>query len=127
MSTGVETRKKNKALENTLKKDVLKFLESSGVFCFRNNTGAIISQYKGKTRFFKFGAVGSGDIFALHRGVFVSIELKSPGKHPTFDQESWMERVRHHGGAASWFCGKDEFIQWWDLTFPPGGGTNVLR
>lgn len=127
MSTGVETRKKNKALENTLKKDVLKFLESSGVFCFRNNTGAIISQYKGKSRFFKFGAVGSGDIFALHRGVFVSIELKAPGKSPTFDQESWMERVRHHGGAASWFCGKDEFIQWWDLTFPPGGGTNVLR
>lgn len=127
MSTGVETRKKNKALENTLKKDVLKFLESSGVFCFRNNTGAIISQYKGKTRFFKFGAVGSGDIFALHRGIFVSIELKAPGKSPTFDQESWMERVRHHGGAASWFCGKDEFIQWWDLTFPPGGGTNVLR
>ena len=127
MSAGVETRKKNKDLENTLKKAVLSFLESSRVFCWRNNTGAIISQYKGKSRFFKFGAVGSGDVFALHRGIFVSIELKAPGKHPTFDQEAWMERVRHHGGAASWFDSLQDFIYWWDLTFPPGGGTNVLQ
>jgi hypothetical protein len=28
--------------------------------------------------------------------------------------------------VASWFDNLQDFIHWWDLTFPLGGGTNVL-
>jgi len=114
-----------------LEKEVLKaigeYLTARRVFWFRNNTGAFAGSYKGKARFFRYGVKGSGDIFALHRGIFCSLEVKAPGKHPTDDQEAFMERVRHHGGAAAWFDNIDEFIAWWEATFPEGGGTNVVR
>jgi len=104
--------------ENDLVRAVGDFLTVKKVFWFRNNTGAFAGEYKGKTRFFRYGAKGSGDIFALHRGVFVSIECKSPGKVPTDAQVAWMKRVRHHGGMAQWIDNIDQFIAWWNVTFP---------
>jgi hypothetical protein len=113
--------------ENEVKGAILKWLLDKKVMAWRNNTGAFAGSYKGRQRFFRYGVLGSGDIFALHRGVFISIETKAPGKKPNEDQEAWMERVRHHGGAASWFDNIDEFIEWWEATFPREGGVNVLR
>jgi len=104
--------------ENEVKKAILDWLLSKGVFAWRNNTGGFAGSYKGKARFFRFGAKGSGDIFALHHGRFCSIETKKPGKVPTEDQKKFMTQVREHGGLADWFDSVDEFREWWNDRFP---------
>ena len=103
-----------KVTENDVKKAILDYLAAKHVFAFRNNTGAFAGSYKGKARFFRYGAKGSGDIFALHRGIFYSLECKAPGKVPSNDQLLWMEKVMINGGRAAYFNDIDSFIEWWD-------------
>jgi len=100
--------------ENDLKKAIMDYLAARRVFHWRNNTGAMFGTYKGKKRFFRFGHRGSGDIFILHRGKFFSVELKSPGKYPTEDQQAWALRVTENGGASPRFDNIDDFISWWE-------------
>ena len=106
--------------ENAIKKAISDYLYAHRVFAWRNNTGASFGSYKGKQRFFRFGEPGSGDIFALHRGKFVSIETKAPGKHPTNIQVDFMQRVRENGGLTMWTDDVDDFIDWWTNQFPIG-------
>lgn len=119
--------------ENELKRAILSWLTERDILAWRNNTGAISGRYKGKTRFFRFGCPGSGDIFALHRGVFCSIETKAPGNVPTDIQESFMATVRGEGGFAAWFDDLDDFVSWWTLSFPdelvwtPEGREEVMK
>lgn len=70
-------------------------------FAWRNNTGAIAGEYKGKRRFVRYGAVGSADIFAvLPGGRFLSCEIKRPGNKPTAAQLTWRDAVLESGGLA---------------------------
>jgi hypothetical protein len=43
---------------------------------------------------------GSGDIIGIHKGFFVSIELKTPGTRTTPKQKRWCDMVRRLGGLA---------------------------
>jgi hypothetical protein len=79
----------------------LEYLAARGIMAFRNNTGAMRAEYKGKTRFMRFGAKGSGDIFGiLPGGRFLSVECKIGNNKPTPAQEDWAARVRAAGGMA---------------------------
>jgi hypothetical protein len=51
-------------------------------------------------RFVRFGKVGSGDLFAVKDGKFLSVEVKKPKGKPTENQLLWLEDVRLHGGLA---------------------------
>lgn len=90
-----------KASEKETQKAILQYLELRH-FCFRNNTGASVSEYNGKRRFFRYGKVGSGDILGIQRpgGRFFSIEVKAQGKKPTPAQLEFMGQVNGSGGLA---------------------------
>jgi hypothetical protein len=106
-----------KPREGDLVRAVMKFLRDTGWKVWRNNTGAVRKEGKGeaqsvrsgtrtfrvagkKSRLVRFGKVGSGDVFALRRGAFLSVECKMPGNSPTPDQRLWMDDVNAHGGHA---------------------------
>ncbi len=103
-----------KISENDVKKAILDCLAANHIFAWRNNTGAFAGEYNGKKRFFRYGAKGSGDIFALRDGIFYSLEVKAPGKVPSDDQNAWMDLVRKNGGRASCFDNIDSFIEWFN-------------
>jgi hypothetical protein len=64
---------------------------------WRNNTGAIVSEYKGKKRFMKFGAKGSPDIFVLKDGILIGVECKYSTKQSD-DQKSFQKEMEKNGG-----------------------------
>src|SRR3989344_5485347 len=86
--------------EHAIQDQVFEYLAYSGFMVWRNNTGMIKQDYKGKSRLVRFGKTGSGDLFAIKDGQFYSFEIKRPGNHPTEPQGRWMEDVRGHGGHA---------------------------
>lgn len=67
---------KAKISEHDIQKQILDWLKVKGIFHFRNNSGAMMSNYKGKARFMRFGALGSPDIFAFINGRTFGIEVK---------------------------------------------------
>lgn len=72
-------------------------------FAWRNNTGGRPwTDNRGSNRLFRFGKVGSGDIFLIARptGRFVSIEVKRRGAKATPEQEDFIRRVEEAGGMA---------------------------
>lgn len=90
---------------NAVTRAIIDYFHVLGGMAWRNNTGAMRKPYTdkgGATRehFIPFGEKGSGDVLALLRGVFYSIEVKT-GKdklRPTQDQ--WIARVIANGGVA---------------------------
>jgi len=92
---------KLKPKEKDIQRAILEYLSLIKLFHFRNNTGAVVSSYKGKQRFFRYGMAGSGDILGiLPDGRFFSIEVKVPGRKPTECQLEFMVVVRKSNGVA---------------------------
>lgn len=90
---------------NNLNNAVIEYFKTIGGMAWRNNTGAFSGQYtdtRGVTRqrFVRYGQKGSGDVLALYRGVFFSIETKSAHDRVRESQSEWMDEVRRHGGVA---------------------------
>lgn len=99
------------ASEKETQKAILEYLKLKGYFCWRNNTGANVSEYKGKKRFFQYGKVGSGDILGLTKaGGFFSIEVKSSGKKPSPSQLEFMASVINSKGIAILAYSLDDVI-----------------
>jgi hypothetical protein len=69
---------------------------------WRNNTGAVSAEYKGKRRFIRYGVRGGADVFSIQKGRFIAVEVKRQGKKPTPDQAAFLEMVREHGGVGIW-------------------------
>ena len=82
--------------ENALQRACLEFLHLRGIMAWRNNSGA----YKVGKRYIRFGTQGSGDIFAIVRGRFLSIECKVGRGKETADQKLWAAQVVDAGGVA---------------------------
>jgi len=83
--------------ENQLQNACLEFLRLRGVMAWRNNTGAV---KVGKKQYIRYGHPGSGDIFAIPFGTFLSIECKVRGNSATPIQREWMQAVIDAGGHA---------------------------
>lgn len=66
---------RKKILEKDIQFSILQYLTLKKVFHWRNNSGAFKTERDG---FMRFGAVGSPDIFAVHKGSFYGIEVKTP-------------------------------------------------
>lgn len=86
--------------ETQLVKSILEYLHARGVFAYRNNTGAVVSEYKGKKRFTRFGEAGSPDIVGCKNGQMICIECKMPGNKPTELQEAWLKRAYDAGALC---------------------------
>ncbi|MBY0525548.1 MAG: VRR-NUC domain-containing protein [Gemmataceae bacterium] len=91
--------------EADILRDCLTWLKLHGVFCWRQNQGAIAGEYNGKRRFLRFTSMaGVSDILGVlpPTGRLLAIECKRPGRKPTPEQEAFLDIVRHCGGVA--FC-----------------------
>lgn len=78
---------------------ILDYLAYRRIFHWRNNTGAMRSEYNGKARFFRFGAVGSPDIFALKAGTCYGIEVKGEKGKQSDAQKEFQVRFEAAGGV----------------------------
>ena len=94
--------------EHDAQKAILDWLAYRRIFHWRNNTGAMVSEYKGKTRFMRFGSVGSPDIFVLKNGVCYGIEVKGPKGTQSDAQKEFQVRFEVAGGVYILAKGIDE-------------------
>ena len=85
-------------IEKVIQKAIVEYLTYRRVFHWRNNSGAMISEYKGKTRMMRFGAVGSPDIFALKGGILYGIEVKTTKGTQSDHQIEFQKNMETHGG-----------------------------
>jgi len=88
-------------MEKETQKAILQYLNLSGHYCYRNNSGMVFSEYKGKKRMWSVGMKGSSDIIGIAKdGKFIAVEVKSKGNKPTLYQHVFLEEVRKRGGYA---------------------------
>lgn len=90
---------------NNLTRAILDYINGIGGRAWRNNTGTRAMNYTRKDgsdgrSFLRFGEKGSGDVLALHRGVFYSIEVKTGRDVLSDDQIRWMTEINERGGVA---------------------------
>lgn len=89
--------------ESDIQKACIDWLNTiPGVKVWRQNTGAQVSEYKGKKRFMRFGQKGQADITGIALGVRVEIEVKRPGQKPSDDQRDWLRIIGMHFGISFW-------------------------
>jgi hypothetical protein len=89
---------KPKILESQIQKQILDYLELKHIFHYRQNTGAMKSEYKGKSYFMRFGAVGSSDIFCVIKGLHIGIEVKTPQGKQSESQKKYQKALEAAGG-----------------------------
>lgn len=90
MNTGAE--------ESAVLKGCLEYLRLRGIYCWRNNTGAV----KNGNRFIRFGFPGSSDILGiLPDGRFLAVECKR-GKGGVVSelQKEFLHNIEENGGVA---------------------------
>jgi hypothetical protein len=86
----------------------LTWLKLHGVFCWRQNQGAIAGEYNGRRRFLRFTSMqGVSDILGLlpPTGRLLAVECKRKGKKPTPEQAAFLDIIRQCGGVA--LCAHD--------------------
>lgn len=98
-------------LEKEIQRQILDYLEIKHIFHWRNNTGAMVSEYKGKKRFMRFGAVGSSDIFALKEGKFYAIEVKTDKGIVSEEQQNFLENIALNDGIPVVARSLDDIIK----------------
>ena|SRR3990167_5550302 len=92
------------ATEHETQNAILDWLTAKRIFHYRNNSGAMVSEYHGKKRFMRFGKVGSPDIVAVIRprgvdhGQYVGIEVKRVGNNLSEAQIAFKEQLEVAGG-----------------------------
>lgn len=101
-----------KVSEKDVVKGILSYLEYIGVYAWRNNTGAIVSSYEGKKRFFKYGLKGSADIIGiLPDGRFLAIECKANKNKLSVAQNQFLKNIKSNGGVAICAYSLDDVIE----------------
>lgn len=86
---------------------IMDYLAVKHIWHRRMNSGAVVSEYKGKKRMFQFGSKGMADILCSvdqqHGGgewcytAFLWIEVKAPGGKQSPAQIEFMDEVREAG------------------------------
>jgi len=89
--------------ESDIQKAIMDYLRLKGCLVFKHRNVGI---WKKKTNSYiplSFGEKGISDIIGLtHKGHFIAVEVKMPGKNPSKEQLDFIERVREKGGIAFW-------------------------
>lgn len=107
-------RKRKKSappLENYVKKAILQWLKLNKIAAWRQNTGAMSGEHKGKKYFIKFGIPGAADITGIMPdGRRLEIETKREGCYQTDDQKAFEAMIRSNGGVYILAHSLDEFL-----------------
>jgi hypothetical protein len=85
-------------LENDVLQGCIEYLTIRGIYCWRNNTGAV----KNGKRFIRFGFPGSSDIIGiLPDGRFLAVECKrEKGGVLSAMQKSFLSAIEKNNGVA---------------------------
>ena len=96
--------------ETNIVQEVRLALSQAGATVFRNNVGKLQDK---NGRWVTYGlCVGSSDLIGVSpEGVFMAIEVKVPGKHPTQEQIRFIEMVKSKGGIAGVVTSAAEAIE----------------
>ena len=97
--------------ENDLIHAALEWLGLKHVVAWRNNTGAVRREHKGRKYFTRYGVKGMSDIFGiLLDGRFLAAEAKATGDLSA-DQYLFIQRVKVQGGVGFMFRTLEELIE----------------
>jgi hypothetical protein len=83
-----------KIKEGDIQKQILDYLKATKQFHWRNNTGTFYRD----GHFYKFGEVGSPDIFLVKGGKIYGIEVKSEDGKQSDNQKTWQKGFEKAGG-----------------------------
>lgn len=86
--------------ESQIQGTILDYLAARGILAFRQNSGAAVSQYNGKTRMIRYGVKGMADVLAfpiLDYGPHpLWLEIKTEKGRQSVFQASFEHQVREH-------------------------------
>lgn len=72
-----------------------------GFRIWRQNTGKVVREHKGRKRLIQFGIAGQADLTGIGpNGIRVEIEVKSATGELSEKQFFWLEDIRRAGGIA---------------------------
>jgi len=89
--------------ETDIQRAILDYLAARHMLAFRMNTGAMVSEYKGKKRFMRFGTPGMADVLTFGRYHFMDvsmpiwIEVKAEKGKQSELQKSFQKQVEREG------------------------------
>lgn len=100
---------KNKTIpESTIESEILWRLYKLGIFCWKNTSGGFYDGKRMRRHVNPFAILGTSDILAIIKGIFIAIEVKSAKGKPTPDQVKFIDNINKNGGIAfiarSWEC-----------------------
>ena len=101
---------KPKISEADVLRAITDWCAANRIFVRRRNVGAVKADYKGRSRFIRYGEAGQSDLWLIYQGKHVECEVKAPGKEPTDRQLDWMKEVVKAGGCAFYCDSLDDFI-----------------
>ena len=92
--------------ETKISKSIMEYLAARHILAFRQNTGAVVSEYKGKQRFMRFGTPGMADLLAFVNSPFAGLivhwlEVKTATGKQSELQKSFQNQVEAAGHRYS--------------------------
>lgn len=84
--------------ESDVVRAVLDYAARHGGYGYRQNSGAVVSEYKGKTRMIRYGERGASDtVLVIGGGVFF-VECKDELGKQSDEQKAWQDQIEQAGG-----------------------------
>ena len=81
----------------TIIKHQLEYLAYRCICHYRNNSGAIVSEYKDKKRFFTFGTAGSPNIICVIKGRYIGLDVKALKTKRNDNQKEFQAAINAAG------------------------------
>lgn len=100
--------------ERDILRQILDWLKLHRIFHYRQNTGMMLRESRGKTRAVRFGAKGAPDIVCVANGRYIGLEVKRPGENLSEDQIAFCHALVHAGGWYLWVTKLDTVIHFFD-------------
>jgi VRR-NUC domain len=87
--------------EQAIQSEILRYLRARGVMAWKAGTGAVRAEYKGRSRFVRFGVPGQPDILGvLPGGRALAIEVKTAKGVLTPAQRVFLAAISEHGALT---------------------------
>lgn len=84
--------------ESDVLRSVLDYAHRLGGYGYRQNSGAIVSEYKGKKRFIRYGEPGASDTVLIIGGGVFFVECKDEIGKQSDEQKAWQAAIEAAGG-----------------------------
>lgn len=84
--------------ESDVVRAVLDYAHRSSGYGYRQNSGAIVSEYKGKKRVIRYGEPGASDTVLIIAGCTLFVECKDELSKQSEEQQAWQAQIEAAGG-----------------------------